>query len=77
MLKCDDVMIFTVEAYFRNYSESLEGIPKSGADGKPATAGAAQHGVVLPLGPGTLTKNLGVPIVVVAAKVRRTKGMER
>ncbi|KND03137.1 uncharacterized protein SPPG_02200 [Spizellomyces punctatus DAOM BR117] len=68
------------QAYVRNYAEPLDQTTlsgKEGVEGKHAGGVGPQHSVALPLGSGTLTKNLGIPIVVVAAKSDATFLLER
>ncbi|KAJ1982352.1 hypothetical protein H4R35_000305 [Dimargaris xerosporica] len=50
--------------------------PPSGTSAITATAAAAQK-VILPLGPGTLTTNLGIPIAVVCCKADAIAKLER
>jgi hypothetical protein len=53
---------FTVERFIQGYSE-----PDS--VNQNATVSESDDDVVLPLGPGVLTTNLAVPLVVVCTKV--------
>lgn len=49
---------------FQEYTE-----PGSGEDGTPQRRSEDEESVLLPLGDGTLTHNLGIPVVVVCTKV--------
>ncbi|KAJ3285630.1 hypothetical protein HK104_009391 [Borealophlyctis nickersoniae] len=79
-----------LEAYVRSYTEPADPAQGGGkssvangsdaaskSDGTASAASAQQHSVVLPLSPGVLTTNLGIPIVVVASKSDATIGLER
>lgn len=56
--------VFAVVKQFQEYTE-----PGSGEDGAPQRRADDEESVLLPLGDGTLTHNLGIPVVVVCTKV--------
>ncbi|KAJ3044642.1 hypothetical protein HDV00_001568 [Rhizophlyctis rosea] len=74
-----------LESYIRDYVEPVEpgqegggAAPGTPGRGEPSTpVGASASQVVLPLARGTLTNNLGIPVVVVAAKSDATINLER
>ncbi|KAI8825183.1 dynein light intermediate chain-domain-containing protein [Fimicolochytrium jonesii] len=70
-----------VEAYYRGYREPAPDVQGSTGDlsGRESTTAriSAQHPVETPLDQGVLTKNLGIPIVFVAAKSDATTALER
>lgn len=55
--------LFAVIKQFQEYTE-----PGS-EDGAPQRRAEDEESVLLPLGDGTLTQNLGIPVVVVCTKV--------
>lgn len=58
------VWVCAVIKQFQEYTE-----PGSGEDGTPQRRSEDEESVLLPLGDGTLTHNLGIPVVVVCTKV--------
>lgn len=69
------VCVLAVVKQFQEYTE-----PGSGEDGAPQRRAEDEESVLLPLGDGTLTHNLGIPVVVVCTKVethRNTAGLQR
>jgi hypothetical protein len=74
VLGCDaDGLLSLVETFVREYKEpevqnSQVGGSSIKLDGS-VSAAVSQHSVLLPLGPGVLKHNLGVPIIVVCCKV--------
>src|SRR4051812_8249557 len=63
-------LFIVVEHYIQTYSEPPAPDANGAIPAIPSTASSSADQVTLPLGPGTLTKNLGVPIAVVCCKVR-------
>lgn len=51
----------------KQFQEYVE--PGSGEDGAPQRRSEDEESILLPLGDGTLTHNLGIPVVVVCTKV--------
>ncbi|KAJ3161963.1 hypothetical protein HDU86_005661 [Geranomyces michiganensis] len=66
-----------LEASWRRYTSPPEGKPPSVPAAGSTPARTLQHTITLPLGPGTLTKNIGIPIVVVAAKADAATALVR
>lgn len=60
-------LCFCMCAVVKQFQEYTE--PGSGEDGTPQRRGEDEESVLLPLGDGTLTHNLGIPMVVVCTKV--------
>ncbi|KAJ1982136.1 hypothetical protein H4R34_001815 [Dimargaris verticillata] len=79
--ECREQLQKFVQTYTEPTESSTAGLvdtqnPPSAATAITATTAAAQK-VILPLGPGTLTTNLGIPIVVVCCKADAIAKLER
>lgn len=72
-----DEMKERIEHYIQTYSEPPAPDANGTAPAIPSTAASSADQITLPLGPGTLTKNLGVPIVIVCCKSDTMGSLER
>ncbi|KAJ3171718.1 hypothetical protein HDU88_007798 [Geranomyces variabilis] len=66
-----------LEVSWRRYTSPSEAKNVAAPSTNATPTRSFQHTITLPLGPGTLTRNIGLPIVIVAAKADATAALVR